>query len=164
MKINPFELKTKIQAMLAEFPELNDDEQFKLDTLEAETDLFEVLSMTLSHIRQATTMQDAIDLRLKDLKARKERYEQREEAWRRFAKQLMETAHLRNIVLTEATMSIRNGQPSVRIIEEMLLPKKFWRVKREPNVAAIKDALKSGTEVPGAALNNAPDTLTITTK
>ena len=149
---------------MLEFPELAEDEDLRLDTLEGETNLFDVLAIIVDDIRNATTMQEAIDIRLRDLKFRLERYEQRERAWRKLAKQLMDVANLRKVTLTEATLSIRHGQPSVQIVDQSFLPDALWRIRKEPNLSMIKDMLKSGKNVPGAVLNNSPDTLTILTK
>ena len=162
--INPIELKVQIQSLMREFPEIAEDPDLRLDTLEGETELFEVLAVVLSDIRQAAAMVMATEMRISDLKARRDRYEAQERGWRKFAKELMDTANLRKVMLPEATLSIRNGQPSVRITDEKVLPENYWRIKAEPNISAIKEALKAGTEIPGAVLNNAPDTLAILTK
>ena len=41
---------------------------------------------------------------------------------------------------------------SVSVFNEELLPEDFVRVKREPDKGSIKDAIKAGQDVPGAAL------------
>jgi hypothetical protein len=76
----------------------------------------------------------------------------------------MDAAQLRKAVLPEGTLSIRPAPRGVRIIQPDFIPEQFWRVKREPNLSAIKTALEAGTDVPGAALSNAPDVLAIITK
>jgi Siphovirus Gp157 len=76
---------------------------------------------------------------------------------------LMEAADLRKAVLAEATLSIRPAPQAVRLINPDVLPADYFRVKREPDVAGIKAALKAGADVPGAALSNAADTLAILT-
>lgn len=162
--INAFELKTKIAALLLEYPELVEDEDLRLDTLEGETDFKDVLAIIVDDINSAAAMQDAIELRIKDLKSRKERFEFRERGWRKLAKELMDQASLRKLQLPESTLSIRAGQPSVQITDQSFIPTEFWRIKREPNIAAIKEALKDGQDVPGAVLNNSPDQLAILKK
>lgn len=42
----------------------------------------------------------------------------------------------------------------VKVLDENVLPADFLRVKTEPNTAAIKDAIKSGVDVPGAVLED----------
>ena len=164
MKINPFELKQQIQNLLLVFPELVDDEDARLMTMESETDLKEVLTIVLDDIMEAKAMQVAIDERIKDLKTRGDRFYQREQGWRKLAFDLMGAASLRKMQLPTATLSVRNGQPSVTIIDQAFLPENMWRVKKEPNLSLIKETLKGGKEVPGAVLNNSPDTLAVLTK
>ena len=164
MKVNIFELKNRIRALLAEYPELVDDEDVRLDTLEGETEIKDVLAIILEDIKEASSMQDAIALRIKDLKSRAERFVMREQGWRKLAQDLMQTANLRKVQLTEATLSIRATPPAVHIIDQTFLPEQFWRVKKEPNLSLIKETLKAGTDVPGAALSNSPDTLAILSK
>ena len=164
MKINPFELKQQIQNLLLVFPELVDDEDARLMTMESETDLKEVLTVVLDDIMEAKAMQVAIDERINDLKARSARFDMREQGWRKLAFDLMQAASLRKMQLPTATLSVRNGQPSVQIVDPDQLPENMWRVKREPNLSLIKETIKAGKTIPGAMLNNSPDTLTILTK
>ena len=109
-------------------------------------------------------MQTAIAARMDDLKARRDRWALREEAWRKMAQRLMNVASLRKVQLPEATLSIRSSPPAVRIIDESFIPESFIRVVRSPNIMEIKKALKDGQDVPGAALSNNPDTIAILTK
>jgi hypothetical protein len=162
--IQPILLKAKVDALLAEYPQLKDDEDLRLITIESETDCFEILTLLLDDIQAFGSVQLAIRARIDDLRARLERFERREEVYRKLAQQMMEAAQIRKAELPEATLSIRAGQQGVRITDPTFLPDAFWRVKREPNISLIKDQLKSGSEVPGAALSNSPETLSIRTR
>lgn len=154
-------LRRQIAALFAEVPELSTDEEFKVDVLEGQTDAIEALDWLVAQIRNAGTIQDAIDLRIKDLDKRKDRFEMREKAYRRLALQIMEAADLRKLQLPEATLSVRPAQPHVVLVHPDLIPPEYWRVKKEPNLSAIKAALKAGTLIHGAALSNQVDTLFI---
>ncbi len=52
-----------------------------------------------------------------------------------------------------ASVSIRK-ESKVEITDEQMLPRdiRFWRIKKEPAIDAIKEALKSGEKIPGATL------------
>lgn len=52
------------------------------------------------------------------------------------------------------TISIQNNPPSVVVDDEAAVPKGFQRIKVEVDKTAVKDALKSGTEVPGVHLEH----------
>jgi Gp157 protein len=163
-RIDPNIVRAQVAALMAEFPELADDEELRVCTIEGETPVFDLLTAVLDDIRGAFTMQQAIDRRLEELRTRKERFARREEACRKIAHKLMEAADLRKAVLPDATLSIRPGPQSVRLIHPDFIPDQFWRVKREPSLSAIKAALKGGNDVPGATLTNAADILAIFTK
>jgi hypothetical protein len=77
---------------------------------------------------------------------------------------LMTHAGLRRVVLPEATLSIRAGQPRVIITDEAALPPDCVRVRTEPDKVAIKDRLMRGEPVPGATLSNSESVLSVRTK
>jgi hypothetical protein len=163
-RVQPELIRRAVEALLLEYPELKEDEELRTTGIEGETDTFEVLADLLSRIREYQTMRAAISDRLEALRGRLSRFEQREQFHRKLVHRVMEAAALRNVVLPEATLSIRPVPPAVRIIHPDLIPEEFWRVKREPNVSQIKTALKAGQNVPGASLNNTADTLAIITR
>jgi hypothetical protein len=109
-------------------------------------------------------MQKAIGERVTELRGRQARFERREEFCRKLLMRIMDAAALRKAVLPEATLSIRPGAAAVRITAEDFIPAQFWRVWREPDLSAIKSALKAGTDVPGTVLTNGADTLAILVK
>lgn len=162
--INAFELKTKIAALLRDVPELSEEDMLRLDTLDGEVDFKDAMSIILDDITSDEAMVIGIELLIKDWRSRKERLEFKIAGRRKLAKEFMDQVNLRKLVLPGGTFSVRAGQPSVQIIDSAFLPESFWRIKREPNLAAIKEALREGNEVPGACLNNSPDTLAILRK
>lgn len=160
-RIEPEFIRRTVEALLLQFPDLADDEELRVCALEGETPVFELLAAVVDDIRGAGTMQQAIESRIGELRARKERFVRRETACRKLAQRIMDAADLRKAVLPEATLSVRPAPRAVRIIHPDFIPAEFWRVKREPDLTAIKTALKAGADVPGAALSNAADTLAI---
>jgi hypothetical protein len=162
--IEPAFIRRAVEALLLQFPELSEDENLRRDVIEGETSTFELLGTLLSDVREAQTLQTAIRDRIEALRARLARFEQREEFARKLIMRIMEAATLRRVQLPEATLSVRPAPPAVRVINPDFIPADYWRVKREPDVAKIKAALKAGADVPGAALTNAADTLAILCK
>ena len=163
-RIDPAILRAQIAALLAEHPELAEDEELRLSALEGQTDTFELLAAVVAEIRDAQTMRAAIEERIATLVLRAHRFERREQFHRAFAQRIMNAVELRKATLPEATLSVRPAPQSVRVIQPDFIPEQFWRVKREPDLSAIKTALKSGGDVPGAALSNAADVLAIISK
>lgn len=50
------------------------------------------------------------------------------------------------------SFNIQNNPPSVEIINQNELPKEYWKIVEIEDKTKIKEALKSGIEVPGAVL------------
>jgi len=106
---------------------------------------------------------DGIDVKLAELKERKQRFLDRDAAMRRIMFSVMNFADVPKIELPEATIAIRKGTAKVIILDEAAIPDSLCRITREPDKLAIKEALKTDF-VPGAALSNAEAVLTIRTK
>ena len=158
------ELQYHLEAVLREHPELLEDEELKLDTLEGEG-FDEVLAGVVERISEAGSMVDAISLRLKSLNERKSRFSRQREFWRAVALRLMQSVELNKIQLTEATVSVTKGRLGVVLTGKLEnMPNKFKRIKVEADKKALLDALKAGESVDGATLSNGPPTLTIRIK
>lgn len=164
MKMHIDFVKSQIANLLASFPEMEDDEILRRDSLEGETDATKLLSR-LIRVRNETQAQvQGLSEYAKELAERKSRLERRADACRSMAFQILDAANISSFVLPEATLTVQAGQRSVVITDEAKLPDKFIRTKREPDKTALKEALKSGETIDGAELSNATPYLTIRTK
>lgn len=152
-----------IEALKLSFPELADEEETWLLTLESETDLTELLRKLERHRREAEANAEALELVIKDYKLRKYRMGKHEEAMRALAMKLLTAAEVDKLQLPEATYSLRSVPPSVVITDEDALPDAACRFKREPDRTAIKDMLQIGP-VEGACMSNGGRTISIRTK
>jgi phage host-nuclease inhibitor protein Gam len=129
--------------------------------VEGSTDALDVLSRITRTALDAKAMAGATGELMKEYAERKSRMERREEAMRSLAMRLMKAANLPKAELACGTISVRSTPPAVLITDETMLDDRFWRVKREPNRSAVKDALKAGEFVAGAELSNGGETLSI---
>lgn len=152
----------EIKRIIAETGD--DDEQLVHDMIEGETSFLELLSKILDAKREAETMQEAIKQRIKDLGERAKRYENKSERLRSIVYEAMRLVDMRKIELPEATLSIGAARQAVQIIDPDLLPPDCVKVTRTPDKTEIAKRLKDGASVPGAALSNGGETLTIRTK
>lgn len=151
----------EIAALFASVPELADDEDLRRDMTEGATDAVDVLRRVVRQCRDAETMAAAIKQQEADLKARRDRFTARAEALKEAAERIMNAADLAKIELPEATVSFRATPRAVIIADEAAIPDAMWRVKREPDKPAIREALQQGEPVPGAYLSNGGRTLAI---
>ena len=153
-------LETKIRSLLEEYPELNDDEEFKMNVLEGETDFHRILTSLTRKAQFAASIASGIAEEARRLAERKKRFERQEEFNRALIKEVMEIAEVNKVTLAIATLSVGNKPASVIITDETLLPDNLVRIKREPNKTEIKKALEVGP-VAGAELSNGGTTLVI---
>lgn len=157
-------LKKQIDALLLEYPELQDDADFRHDVFEGQTSIDYVLSKLVDAARDAETMAEAIKTRKMELGDRQARFQRKDEAARKLILSVMERAELPKIQLTEATLSMRHLPPSPIVTDETALPDNCVRIERKPDMNAIKAEIEGGREVQGVAMSNGRPSLTIRTK
>ncbi len=136
----------RIAALLADA--CGDDEQLFTDMLEGETDLFEIVGRLHQQIASDTEHLDGIAARKADLDARKARLSERVGASKAAIGRFLRAAGLPKIELAEATYSVRDGKPSLRIVDPEAVPFEFTRSKVEPDKTAINTAFADAEELP----------------
>lgn len=157
-------VKAEIGKLLAEYPELEEDEALRIGTIEGETDAMRIIQRALDEQREAETMVGAIKAREIDIVARRGRYERKSDAMRHLIKNIMRAAKLDKISLTEASLSLTKARQTVGIEDLDQLPQGYFKTIRQADKAAIKSALEQGEEIPGAFLVTGDTGLTIRTK
>lgn len=157
-------LKSRISELVLTFPELAEDDDFRVDVFDGETDISRVLGKLVNTAREAETMADAIKSRQSELGERRARFERKDEATRILILSILEAANLPKVQLTEATLSMRHLPPSPIVRDADALPENCVRIERKPDMKAIKAEIESGREVPGVVMNNGRPSLTIRTK
>lgn len=150
-----------IEYLTAAHPELAEDEDFRRDVLEGQSDLFGVVERLARESRAVKAEVAGLREQAVELVARSGKKAEREQAIRQAILGLMNAADLTKIKTATASVSIASLRPSVVVTDETALPDQFIRVKREADKAAIKAALEAGESVPGASLSNGGTTLRI---
>ena len=165
-RLDPTFVRAQIELLRHTHPDIWDegDERLLADMLEAETSLYEFFASLVHGMRTAEAFIVGMSTLMDQLKARRDRYERREEALRGLALKLMQHAGVRKIELPQATLSIRAGSQKVIITDETALPPDCIRVRTEPNKTVIKEHLARGDRVPGAEMSNAEPMLAVRTK
>lgn len=157
-------VKAEIAKLIAAYPDLAEDEALRADMIDGETNATRIVERALSERQDAETMAGAIRERETDLAARRSRFERKSEAMKSLIRSVMKAARLDRMQLPEATLSLTSPRQSVGIENVDDLPQGYFRVKREADKAAIKQALEAGQQVPGAFLVLGSEGLTIRTK
>lgn len=156
--------KAEIAKLLEAYPELAEDEQLRMDTLEAETDAFKILEKALDEKHNAEATMEGIGIRMRHLQERAGRFMRKSEAMKALIKAVMQAAKLDKLQLAEATLSITKPRQSVNVTDLEALPQGFYRLKREADKAALKTALEQGETIPGAELRFGDASLMVRTK
>ena len=163
-RLDPTLLRAHIEALRHSHPQIANEEDQWLLTLESETELPEFLARVVARMQDTDAKIDGIGNLIAALKARCDRFEQRSDAMRALAFKVLVQAGVKKLELVAATLSIRAGVPRVIITDETRLPENFVRIKREPDKHLIASYLKSGHPVDGAELSNSEPQLAVRIK
>jgi hypothetical protein len=165
MLINPLVVRQQIENLKVSHPELIEDDEAWLASLESETKFEELVTQLVRRIDDSKALAEGTAGRLTELQERKARLLHRMESLRNLLFKLMESAELAKLELPEATITIRRGSPQlIGEADPASLPDDLCKISRSPDRTAIKDALKTGKKVPGFSLSNATPSLSIRIK
>lgn len=159
----------KIKGELVKWQELTDvlknedlDPRTLVDTLDGETELVEALCIVGEAILEDQVMIDGLTEIIKKLSSRKSRFEKSIETKRNIILQSMDIAEIPQIKNALFTISKKNTKAENVIIDESLIPSKFWKTAA-PKVdkTLLNKALKDGNSIEGVELSNGGLSLTI---
>src|SRR3990167_9145048 len=90
MNLNPRIVQQEIANLLLQYPELQEDDQLRVDMIEGETEAFSLLSRIVRKIGENKALSDGIDAYVSELYNRSARIDRRVEAFRLLAFKIME--------------------------------------------------------------------------
>jgi hypothetical protein len=151
------------KRLTTQFPQL--DEETLADTLEGITDLHEMIAAVIRSALVDDALSTGLRGRLNDMKERLKRLEERGAKKRQLALEAMDEVGLNKLQQPDFTASTRPGSPSLVVTTEGAVPSPYW-VPQPPKLdrQALLGALKRGTDIPGAQLNNPKPVLVVRTK
>lgn len=157
--------KMQVESVVLNLRDLfEDDEKLKLDTLEGETDLFELLKRLLDRIEDEDGSIAALAEQISDRQTRKERATKRKDAFREAITALMDCAQLDKLTLPEATLSIRLIAPKPVFPNVDLVPDEYCKFERKLDREKLKAVVANDTLPSWATLDNGGVSLTIRRK
>ena len=166
--IDPAKAAQAVQAIRSSLAALGEegDDQLLLDSIEGETDFFEVLDKLLERRAESIAHAEGLGLVIDRLKARQERFEKAADVDRTLIEQALLTAELEvKITRPIGTLFLSRRAPKVEITEEADIPAEFWTAGAPKlDRKALTAALQDGRPIPGAALSNAAPSLTVRVK
>lgn len=164
LSLDASKLVNEIQHMLAAYPELADDEELRLDTLEGETDFNRIMSRLVRVRNEKLADAEGLATYIGDLSERKARQVRSAEGVKSLMLSLMSVADIPKLALPEATISVTKPRTSVDVVDVDALPQGTFATIRQPDKNAIKAMLEAGDDVPGAALKTSEPGLTVRVK
>jgi hypothetical protein len=157
-----YEISSAYRQLAERLADLNLDETTVADTLEASglTDALPDKAQGVEMVARAAEMHcPAIDAEIARLQALKARRQKIAQGLRDYIRWNMENAGVQRIDCQLFCLSLKKNPPSVEVLDEKQIPANYWTTPEpkppEPRIdkKAIAAAIKAGTEVPGAKLN-----------
>jgi len=163
--LDPRDVRQQVENLKIVHPELLEDDESWLASLESETDFTDLLTNIVERIDDTKAMVVGTKDRFEELKARKDRFEHRIEMLRGLLFNLMQAADVAKVELPIATLSLRAGQQQlIGEPDPFFLPEHFRKTVVTADRTKIKEALKAGESVEGCELSNSPPSLSIRVK
>jgi type I site-specific restriction endonuclease len=156
----------QLRQLYASDPELIEDEQVLSATL-AEADAAQapiLLDRTIDALVWIERREAEADELRKEIVARRDRYRERAAQVRALIEQLMSGLEMTKREAKLATASVRDGQPSLVVTDEELIPAEYFKVERTLMRQPLKEDLEQGVVVPGAVMSNPAPVLAIKRK
>ena len=151
------------EKLAAEFPDA--DEETLHDTVEGMTDLAEMLAAVVRSQLDDLALVSALRVRAADMQQRLLRIEQRTSKKKELLTSVMERAGLKRLTEPDFTVSLRQTQPPLVLVDENEIPSEFW--KPQPSKLdrqGLISALRLGRDISGATLGNGGLTISVRTK
>ena len=151
------------QQLETVYPEI--DEETLRDTLEGATNLHAAITVIMRSYLEDLALTETLRRRIREMQERLARLDRRSESKKNLVTDVMSQADLKKIVEADFTVSLRQLQPALLILDESAIPKDYWN-PQPPKLdrQAITAALKAGEEIGGAALGNGGLTIAVRTK
>jgi Siphovirus Gp157 len=141
------------------------DEQTLADTVEGLTDLHKIVQAVIRAALSDEALVLGLKCRISDMQCRLDRLQDRASKRRQIARDVMVELDLKKLNAPDFTASIREGIPSLMVLNEDAVPSIYWQPS-EPrlNRQELAYELKQGAEIAGVALSNPEPVLSVRTR
>lgn len=141
------------------------DEQLFHDMMEGQTDVDRIVLRIHEQLARDEEMLVGIKERQTALADRKKRIETRRDNAKAFIGKVLRVARLPKIELPEVTYSVRDGKPSLKVVDPAAVPDEYQVPKFAPDKRAINEAFENADELPNWLVREpASDVVTARTK
>jgi len=131
---------------------VGDDEDCFLDTLDGETDAMDVLGKLIQERQEIQANEVAVKALAKTYQERAAKLNAKADAISQTIGHLLDAIGSKKVAHPLATVSRTKARQSVLVTNPEEIPTQLTKVKRSPDLAAIKKQLEAGEFVPGAEI------------
>lgn len=164
MNLDPAIIRHQVETLRALCPELEQDEEAWLLSLESETDMDALLGKIVDRLDDVAALSIGLEAKIAEFDARRVRYIEQQRKLRGIALAVMQMAGISKKELPSATLSVVKGRERLVIPDDTAVPDEYCRFKREPNKTEIKEAIALGLAINWAALETGEQTLSVRPK
>ena len=146
---------------------LGDDEDERLfhDMLVGETDIDHIVRRIHEQIARDEEMLVGIGERERALSERKKRIANRKDAAKGLIGRVLRAGRLNKIELPEVTYSVRDGKPTLKVVDPVAVPADLCRTKTEPDKPKINERFGDAEHLPNWLVRDVPkDVVTARTR
>jgi len=147
-----FNLKA-VSALKSAYSDLGDDADLLHDTIEGQTDLFEIIDTIVERMEEDDELLEGIKVRKSIVAARESRIKRRVEMYRAMIEQAMSIAEIKTLERPTATMTIKRKNPVPKIEDESAIPAEYWKNKPVLDKKKLNEDIKN-KDIPGVYLDN----------
>ncbi|WP_225748259.1 siphovirus Gp157 family protein [Eikenella sp. Marseille-P7795] len=134
-----------------------DNETEAADTLEAVIGQFEVKAqaVTAYWLNQEAQI-SLLDQHIKSMQEKKKVLQNRQGRLKSYLAANMKRSGIREIKADDGTFTskFQKNPPAVTVYDEKQIPEEYWVAKKEISKSVLKEAIKSGKEIPGVKLES----------
>lgn len=141
---------------------IGDDDDAAADAIEGETNFKEACARAVERLAELDAHDAALSAHLEKMRARRERLENQASCIRAALAAALAQADIKKLELPTATLSRRPVAQGLVVTDEAEIPAEFWK-RGDPKLdrKTLLAALKDGKPIPGAALGNGGETISI---
>lgn len=143
---------------------LDENDPDKLEILENETDIFKLIEWAMRKDKELDSWIGALKDLIATYSDRKKALEARKERMRELLTTMMQDINETSYKGVHGTVTLK-AQPQKPIVDDVeLLPAHCVKIKKSPDMAAIKQAIENGETLTGIHMSNGGQSLTIRRK
>ena len=125
-----------------------DDERLFHDMLVGQSDIDHIVTRIHEQLARDSEILVGIAERKAAIGEHQERIKRRVEAGKALIGKVLRAGHLTKLELPEVTYSIRDGKPTLKVVDPDAVPDELTRTKREPDKTAINEAFAQSDPLP----------------